>query len=80
MELAAGNKLGPYEVVGAIGAGGVGEVYRALDTRLDRCVADGDLRGAGSGTRDGSRSQAMTETSRAGYGTGARLCTATERR
>jgi Tol biopolymer transport system component len=39
MELAAGSKLGPYEVVGPIGAGGMGEVYRARDTRLDRCVA-----------------------------------------
>ena len=39
MELAAGSKLGPYEVVGLIGAGGMGEVYRARDTRLDRCVA-----------------------------------------
>ena len=39
MDLAAGSKLGPYEVVGPIGAGGMGEVYRARDTRLDRCVA-----------------------------------------
>src|SRR5579864_5946591 len=39
MELAAGSRLGPYEVVEAIGAGGMGEVYRARDTRLDRCVA-----------------------------------------
>src|SRR5579863_1075424 len=39
MELAAGKRLGPYEVVGAIDAGGMGEVYRARDTRLDRCVA-----------------------------------------
>jgi eukaryotic-like serine/threonine-protein kinase len=39
MELVAGNNLGPYEVLGPIGAGGMGEVYRARDTRLDRCVA-----------------------------------------
>src|SRR6516162_7239345 len=39
MELAAGTKLGPYEVVGPIGAGGMGDVYRARDTRLERCVA-----------------------------------------
>ena len=37
--LAAGTKLGPYLVQGLIGAGGMGEVYRALDTRLDRTVA-----------------------------------------
>lgn len=34
-----GSRLGPYEVVEPIGAGGMGEVYRAQDTRLDRCVA-----------------------------------------
>lgn len=37
--LAAGTRLGPYEVQALIGAGGMGEVYRARDTRLDRIVA-----------------------------------------
>jgi eukaryotic-like serine/threonine-protein kinase len=39
MPLVPGTKLGPYEIVAAIGAGGMGEVYRAQDTRLDRTVA-----------------------------------------
>jgi eukaryotic-like serine/threonine-protein kinase len=39
MTLAAGKKLGPYEIMGPLGAGGMGEVYRAKDTRLDRTVA-----------------------------------------
>ncbi len=39
MPLIPGTKLGPYEVVSAIGAGGMGEVYRAKDTRLGRNVA-----------------------------------------
>jgi eukaryotic-like serine/threonine-protein kinase len=39
MTLAAGTKLGPYEVLSPLGAGGMGEVYRARDTRLDREVA-----------------------------------------
>lgn len=38
MGLATGKKLGPYEIQSAIGAGGMGEVYRARDTRLDRKV------------------------------------------
>jgi eukaryotic-like serine/threonine-protein kinase len=39
MSLSSGAKLGPYEVVVPLGAGGMGEVYRAKDTRLDRTVA-----------------------------------------
>jgi Tol biopolymer transport system component len=39
MALTSGTKLGPYEVQSPIGAGGMGEVYRARDTRLDRTVA-----------------------------------------
>src|SRR5262250_2582184 len=39
MSLASGTKLGPYEVIGPLGAGGMGEVYRARDTRLDRTIA-----------------------------------------
>ena len=46
MPFEAGTRLGPYEILGPIGAGGMGEVYRARDTRLDRTVAIKVLMGA----------------------------------
>ncbi len=39
MPIITGKRLGPYEILSAVGAGGMGEVYRARDTRLDRIVA-----------------------------------------
>jgi eukaryotic-like serine/threonine-protein kinase len=39
MAILSGLRLGPYEILSAIGAGGMGEVYRAKETRLDRTVA-----------------------------------------
>jgi len=43
MALLPSQRFGPYEITGAIGAGGMGEVYRARDTRLDRVVANYDV-------------------------------------
>jgi len=39
MAILSGKRLGPYEILSAIGAGGIGEVYRAYDGRLNRALA-----------------------------------------
>ncbi len=57
MSLASGTKLGPYEIVSPLGAGGMGEVYRAQDTRLDRDVAIKIL--SDSMTRDEDRIESI---------------------
>jgi len=49
MALTTGTKLGPYEIQSPLGAGGMGEVYRARDTRLDRDVAIKVLPGSFAG-------------------------------
>ena len=46
MPLSAGMRLGPYAIISPLGAGGMGEVYRGRDTRLDRAVAIKVLHGA----------------------------------
>jgi len=53
MVLAATTRLGHYEIKSALGAGGMGEVYRARDSRLNRDVAIKVLREAGAGSADG---------------------------
>jgi eukaryotic-like serine/threonine-protein kinase len=52
MATAPGQKIGPYQVVGQIGAGGMGEVYRAHDARLERDVAIKVLPGSFSSDPD----------------------------
>src|SRR5438552_5634831 len=63
MTLAAGTKLGPYEIVAPLGAGGMGEVYRARDTRLGREVAIKVL--PGSFSKDPDRLRRFEQEARA---------------
>jgi serine/threonine protein kinase len=67
MRLTAGILLGPYEILAPIGAGGMGEVYRARDGRLDRAVAVKILPAEmGSGVRRDSRPICLKRESRRG--------------
>src|SRR5436190_19268959 len=55
MAFDAGTRLGPYEIIDPIGAGGMGKIYRARDTRLDRTVAIKVLTGALAGDSESRR-------------------------
>ena len=67
MGLAAGDRLGPYEILAPLGAGGMGEVYRARDTRLGREVAVKVLPGRAS-PRDAERLRRFEQEARAAGG------------
>ena len=60
MTLASGARLGPYEILMPIAHGGMGEVYKARDTRLDRIVAVKIIREPDSETRQRFQREART--------------------
>jgi eukaryotic-like serine/threonine-protein kinase len=66
MTLPAGIRLGPYEILAPLGAGGMGEVYRALDTRLKRDVAIKVL--PASFSKDADRLRRFEQEAQAGGG------------
>jgi len=63
MSLAPGSRLGPYEIIAPLGAGGMGEVYRSRDTRLQRGVALKII--SGDGSRDSERIRRFEQEARA---------------
>jgi serine/threonine protein kinase len=64
MPLSVGDQVGPYEVLASIGSGGMGDVYRARDSRLDRLVALKIIRPAGTGTGDPERRRRFLQEAR----------------
>ena len=62
MPLSTGDKLGPYEIVSPLGEGGMGEVYKARDTRLERSVgiSMGERRWGALSRCSGQRAKATT--------------------
>src|SRR5512134_250764 len=77
MSLAAGTRLGPYEVLGRLGAGGMGVVYRARDERLQRPVAI-KIVGSAAATTSEERARLLAEARAASALNHPNICTVYE--